>query len=273
MNVSILGLGTALPDRRLPQDRAMQMTMARCCDRPAQTRLMQTLYRRSGVAQRGAVVIDPDEHDQPLRFYPQPVNASDRGPDTQARMTRYAAEALPLAARASTAALTQASIDPQSITHIVTCSCTGFIAPGLEVSLIGELGLAPTLSRTNVGFMGCHGAFNALTLARSFILADPTSRVLVCSVELCSLHFAYGFDTQQIVANALFADGAATVILGKDQTPSPQSSWQLAATGSCILPDSAVLFILQHLRAADAPRPCVALGFGPGLAAEAMLFR
>ena len=32
-----------------------------------------------------------------------------------------------------------------------------------------------------------------------------------------------------------------------------------------------VLFILDRLRRAAAPRPCVALGFGPGLVAEATL--
>jgi predicted naringenin-chalcone synthase len=33
-----------------------------------------------------------------------------------------------------------------------------------------------------------------------------------------------------------------------------------------------VLFILKRLRESNAPRPCVALGFGPGLVAEAALF-
>ena len=34
-----------------------------------------------------------------------------------------------------------------------------------------------------------------------------------------------------------------------------------------------VLFVLDRLRRANAPRPCVALGFGPGLVAEATLFK
>ncbi len=33
-----------------------------------------------------------------------------------------------------------------------------------------------------------------------------------------------------------------------------------------------VLFILDRLRRRNAPRPCVALGYGPGLAIEAALF-
>jgi predicted naringenin-chalcone synthase len=32
-----------------------------------------------------------------------------------------------------------------------------------------------------------------------------------------------------------------------------------------------VLFLLDRLRRRDAPRPCVALGFGPGLVVEAAL--
>ncbi|HEY3787864.1 MAG TPA: 3-oxoacyl-[acyl-carrier-protein] synthase III C-terminal domain-containing protein, partial [Urbifossiella sp.] len=34
-----------------------------------------------------------------------------------------------------------------------------------------------------------------------------------------------------------------------------------------------VLFVLDRLRRENAPRPCVALGFGPGLVAEAALLR
>jgi predicted naringenin-chalcone synthase len=34
-----------------------------------------------------------------------------------------------------------------------------------------------------------------------------------------------------------------------------------------------LLFILDRLQRRNAPRPCVALGFGPGLVAEAVLFR
>jgi predicted naringenin-chalcone synthase len=34
-----------------------------------------------------------------------------------------------------------------------------------------------------------------------------------------------------------------------------------------------ILFILDRLRKHDAPRPCVALAFGPGLVVEALLIR
>lgn len=362
MNVNILGLATASPAHHLPQDQAMHLAEGFCHGGRARLRLMRSLFRRSAVSKRGLVVLDGLSDGSSPDFYPVAAHAEDHGPDTAARMSLYTAEALPLAHQAAEAALRDADTKPDAITHIITCSCTGFTAPGIEIRLLEALGLSPSVSRTHVGFMGCHGSFNAMALGRSIVGADPTARVLICSVELCSLHFAYGCDTQQWVANALFADGAAAIVLARGPSAPAASIWNFAAHGSCILPDSAdamtwnignhgfvmtlsgkvpdliathlrgwlepwltrqrlsiadigswaihpggprivesaeaalgltegiaaesrqvlkdcgnmssatILFVLQRLRQAQAPRPCVALGFGPGLAAEAMLF-
>jgi predicted naringenin-chalcone synthase len=242
----------------------------------------------------------------------------------------------------------------------VTVSCTGFVAPGLDAHVIGALGLPPTTRRTHVGFMGCHGALNGLRVADSFVDADPDALVVMCAVELCSLHFAYGWDPEMLVPNALFSDGAAAVV-GRSVGSAPPGAWRVEACGTYLLPDSGedmtwrigdhgfrmtlsarvpeviaagvgdwleswlgesglavkdvaswavhpggprilgaveraaglgrdqtqtsrdvlsefgnmssatVLVILDRLRAASAPRPCVALAFGPGLVAEAVL--
>jgi predicted naringenin-chalcone synthase len=254
--------------------------------------------------------------------------------------------------------MAESGFEPASITHLVTVSCTGFLAPGIDFALIHGLGLRPTLERTHVGFMGCHGALNGLRVANAFASASPETRVLVCAVELCSLHYYYGSEPDKLVANAIFADGAAAVVGSRAESP-----WSLTASGSCLIPDSApdmgwtvgdhgfemslsrrvpgliakhirpwmeswlgdnglslddvrswaihpggpkilaaageglglpaealavsqdvyaahgnmssptVLFILGRLRQLDAARPCVALGFGPGLVAEAALFQ
>lgn len=280
-----------------------------------------------------------------------------RGPTTGQRNRQYAGEAVRLAVTAARPAVAEAGFEPASITHIVTVSCTGFVAPGIDLALIRGLGLAPTVERTHVGFMGCHGALNGLRVADAFATADPAARVLLCAVELCSLHYHYGDDAEKVVANALFADGAAAVAGAGGGGP----GWRVAATGSCLIPDSAdamtwaigdhgfemtlskhvprliartvrgwltdwlgrnglsvacvgswavhpggpkiveaveealglpreatavsrgvfadygnmssptVLFILDRLRRAAARRPCVMLGFGPGLVAEAVL--
>jgi prepilin-type processing-associated H-X9-DG protein len=85
--------------------------------------------------------------------------------------------------------------------------------------------------------MGCHAAFNALTAARDAAAANPDARVLVCCVELCSLHFAYGIDPGKLVANALFADGAAAAVIGPG-VGDGDGSWQLSDFSSCLLAES-----------------------------------
>src|SRR5262249_24576482 len=134
-------------------------------------------------------------------------------------------------------ALAHSGLAARQLTHLVTVSCTGFFAAGVDRVLIHDLGLAPTVQRTHVGYMGCHGAINGLRVARAFA-GEPDARVLLCAVELCSLHYHYGWNPQKMVANALFADGAAAVV-GAPAGAAPAGAWQVTAAGSCLLPDSA----------------------------------
>src|SRR2546423_538554 len=126
------------------------------------------------------------------------------------------------------------ALRPEELTHLVTVSCTGFSAPGVDVELIKELGLSRTIERTHVGFMGCHGALNGLRVARAYADAQPGARVLLCAVELCSLHYHYAYNPQRVVANALFGDGAAAVVGGD-----AAAAWSVTASGSCLIPGSA----------------------------------
>ena len=296
------------------------------------------------------------------RFYGCAGDEDDRGPPTAARMERYESCAPALAAEAAREALERAAVKAAEISHLVTVSCTGFVAPGVDSRIIRDLGLDPTVQRTNVGFMGCHGALNGLRVAHSFTGANPQNVVLVCSVELCSLHFAYGWDPEMMVANALFSDGAAAAVV-RGLNGHSDHDWRLAASGTLLMkgseddmswrirdhgfrmtlsarvPDliranlrgwledwlhdqglgvgdvaswavhpggprilgavehaigltrdqtgrsravlsdfgnmssATILFILDRLRSEDAPRPCVALAFGPGLVIEAALIR
>src|SRR5262249_50069837 len=146
-------------------------------------------------------------------YLPRDV-AGDRGPTTGQRMAVYAALAPPLALAASQAALREPALAADTITHLVTVSCTGFVAPGVDGALMRGWGRRRTRQRRPVGYMGCHGALNGLRVARAFADAEPGARVLLCAVELCSLHYHYAYDPQRMVANALFGDGAAAVVGG-----------------------------------------------------------
>jgi len=240
MTATILGLGTACPAGSISQEDSVAFAGSVVPRSPDESRLIAALYRRTQVRRRGSVLLQSGESGVPAipAFFEPSARQGDLGPSTGARGDRFNLEAPPLALRASRAALAEAGIGPASITHLITVSCTGFGAPGVDAALITQLHLAPTVQRTHVGFMGCHGAINGLRVAAAFANADPRACILVCAVELCSLHFHYAPDPQQIVANALFADGAAAAIVGTvDQ--SARRIGVLAGFGSCLLPDSA----------------------------------
>lgn len=365
MSLAILGLGTALPSCRINQNEALGIARSLTHPTEEQDTWLPGMYRGSRIENRHLAlpralirdILDQTEFSGSV-FLPK-KDPNDRGPTTGQRMEHYRDLAPDLAHRASAQALATADCDPKSITHLITVSCTGFLAPGIDRELILSLGLPHTVERTHVGFMGCHGALNGLRVARSYVEADPSARVLMCATELCSIHYHYSWNPQKMIANALFADGSAALVASAS---GPPDAWRLDANGACLVPDSAdamtwtvgdngfemtlarnvpaligrhlrpfleqwlakqglkltdvaswavhpggpkilsavqetlnlpesaleasyailahhgnmssptLLFILDHQQRAKAARPCVALGFGPGLAVEAALW-
>lgn len=233
--VTVRALGTATPVASFAQETAILIAAARCCRNERERMWLERIYRASGVQRRGSVLLDHDDDCASVEaFYPARASADDRGPTTAVRLARYMREAGKLAARACDAAFADAAINPAGITHLVTVSCTGLFSPGLDAELIERLGLPRDVGRLNLGFMGCHGALNGLRAASALAHSRPDARVLLCCVELCSLHFCYGWNPQQVIANALFADGAAAAILA----PANDAGLHLRDTASLLTHDS-----------------------------------
>jgi predicted naringenin-chalcone synthase len=205
----ITGLGTATPVGSIDQANAAELCVQLCGLEGDAARLARALHRRSGIDRRGTVLLPHAAATQSV-FAPR-AHPADRGPTTAERMRLYAQHAPDLAVQAARDALADAHIEPERVTHLVTVSCTGFAAPGVELELIARLSLAPHVQRLHIGFMGCHGVINALAAARS--LAADGACVLVVSVELCTLHLHVTDRPDQLVANALFADGAAACVV------------------------------------------------------------
>lgn len=231
MSASIWAISSALPPRQLEQDDAARYAQDRCCETEKHRRLLAAAYRRSGVEKRHTVVTD----DASEAMFPSQDTA---GPTTAQRMEEFSQHAGPLAVEACGKAMQGASVRAAAITHLVTVSCTGFRAPGVDLEIIDRLGLSPSVSRTSVGFMGCHGAMNGMRVARAFVEADPTAVVLLCCVELCSLHFAYGWNPQRVIANSLFSDGAAATVIGVTGSCEDARPWEILDHSSYIVPKS-----------------------------------
>lgn len=211
----ILAIGTAAPAHSISQSDSClhAQQFYQCEDHDKRGRSLRMLYKRTEIERRALVVLDKKDSSIDRTLFPAPVSSSDRGPGTSARMARYNLEIAPLAIEACRAALDLAKVKGAEITHLVTASCTGFAAPGFDLALIKALPLEADTARTHVGFMGCHGAFNALRVADAYCRADANATVLVCAAELCSVHMQYEWSAQRLVANALFADGAAAVVV------------------------------------------------------------
>ncbi len=136
-------------------------------------------------------------------------------PSTADRMRRYEAAAPALAERAVNE-LGLDTAERQRITHVIVTTCTGFSAPGLDLELVERCGLHSSVERTVVGFMGCYAAINALKLARHVVRSEPGSRVLILSLELCTLHLQETDDLEQVLSFLVFGDGAAAALVTAD---------------------------------------------------------
>lgn len=228
MTLTLAGLGTAVPAHCTTQDDALQMTMDTMCRDERQRRLTQILFRRSAVRQRHTVVAHPIPSSDPVT-----AGEPNHGPSTRERMQLYIDHAPKLALDAARSALEDAGVSREGISHLVTVSCTGFDAPGVDLTLITELGLHPSTQRVHIGYMGCHGAINGLRTANGLAAAESEACVLMCAVECCSLHYRFTWDDEGSIGNALFADGAAAIVgsLATDRT----ANWTLSRTGSCLL--------------------------------------
>jgi predicted naringenin-chalcone synthase len=242
MRVPIISVATATPGHELTQSDALAMAKRICCMDERQSRLAGALYRKSGVETRHTCVpYTHAYHWAPPRMPGETAKAY-VGPSTQERMAMYEEHAPPLAIQASREALRRSEVSASAITHVITVSCTGFIAPGIDSSLIQELKLPPTTQRIHVGYMGCHGTINGLRVARGLAHSEPRSRILLCSVELCSLHYCFHWNSERMLGNALFADGAGAMVLGSEldvPATAARRRWHVAATGSCLFPETA----------------------------------
>ena len=133
-------------------------------------------------------------------------------PSTARRMEAFRQFA-PQLARCALLKLALTDSERQGITHVIVTCCTGLYAPGIDFEVIELAGLNPSVERTFIGFMGCYAAINALKAARHIIRSEPEAKILLLSLELCSLHMQETDDLEQLLAFTVFADGCAAYLV------------------------------------------------------------
>ncbi len=107
-----------------------------------------------------------------------------------------------------------------SISHIITVTCTGLSAPGLDIEIIKELELSDTIQRSSINFMGCNAAVLALKQANDICNSRTEATVLIVCTELSTLHFQKNYSDDYITSSALFGDGSAAMIVSSQMSTS-----------------------------------------------------
>ncbi|RKR80657.1 putative naringenin-chalcone synthase [Mucilaginibacter gracilis] len=214
MGSCISAIGTANPKNKIPQQTIYHfMANAFGLDNINAARLKH-IYEGSGIDNRYSVIPDFAFSDTAeYTFFGNSANL-EPFPTTQQRLKLYQQCAIDIATQAARQCFDSFDSDvaPQ-ITHLITVSCTGMYAPGIDIDLVTTLGLNRQTERTCINFMGCYGAINALKAADYICRADAGAKVLVVSIELCTLHFQKNNTLDNWVANSLFSDGAAAVLV------------------------------------------------------------
>jgi predicted naringenin-chalcone synthase len=215
MGSYIKAIGTANPGQPIPQKSiASFMVKAHGLEGQEQSKL-EALFRSTGISSRYSVISDYSGNGQ-RNFFPK-TNNLEPFPSTKMRMDLFRNKAVDLSLRAVYDCLGN-KFQLNQITNLITVSCTGMYAPGLDIDLVTQLGLPSTTSRSAINYMGCYAAINALRIADSICKSDVAAKVLVVCVELCSIHFQKVNSEDNYLANSIFGDGAAAVLISSGMT-------------------------------------------------------
>lgn len=197
-------------------------------------RILKALYHQSGIDTRYSVIPDYTRPAHQWQFYP-PTENLEPFPSLEERMRWYQLYAAALSVKAIHRCL-NGKCAVREVTHLITVSCTGMSAPGLDLQLVEALGLSPDVFRTSINFMGCYAAVHALKLAHA-LAALPRTRVLIVCTELCTLHFQQAPSMDNMLSSLLFSDGSAAALVVSDDAADGDRGLQIKDFYSEIVPE------------------------------------
>lgn len=222
MSIEITAIGTANPSYCYPQSDVADF-MCKALELNAEdARRLKAIYRKTGIQKRHSVI-----KDYQLEFS-----------STKDRMKIFKENALSIALKAIENCLLHfKNFNIQEITHIITVSCTGMYAPGLDIEILHALKLNESTKRLAIHFMGCYAVFNALKVAHDICRSEINAKVLIVSVELCSLHIQKSSNLDDLVAGAIFSDGAAACIVQNAEKAQDNKSKNIITNNTSLVLD------------------------------------
>jgi predicted naringenin-chalcone synthase len=242
----LISIGTAVPAYKHAQKQILQFMQQVYALDAVENRKLKFLYHQSAIEYRYSAISDYSHEMPEWKFYPHSENL-EPFPALEQRMTWYNRYAPQLSVDAIRNCI-EGKIQSRDITHLITVSCTGMSAPGLDLMVMEQLDLPKTIYRTSINFMGCYAAIHGLKLADAICKTEKDAKVMIVCTELCTLHFQKDASPDSIASTLLFGDGSAAVLVTHNESSLPglyikdfysevvpkgkrDMAWELSSTG------------------------------------------
>jgi alkylresorcinol/alkylpyrone synthase len=131
---------------------------------------------------------------------------------TKERAEHFQREGRPLLRTVINDLLDSQDLAPREIEHLIFTSCSSPTIPSIDASVVGDVGMKPSIKRIPVYQHGCAGGVVGLGIAHRIL--KESELCLLAAVELCSLVYQQDdLSGGNLVGSAIFGDGAAAVLL------------------------------------------------------------
>ncbi len=249
MRIGIMSVGSANPEHVLEQARAKQFAagfFAEAGELGSQFGGALASFDNAG--------IDTRQLGRPIEWLEQPRSFAEKN-------AAYVEQALVISERAANRAIERAGIARGEFGAIVFASSTGIATPSLDARLVQSLGLSRAIARVPMWGLGCGGG--GAGLARAATLARGLDKpVLLIACELCSLTFVHGDRRKaNVIAVALFGDGAAACVVAPEPWWSPGRGPELLSSYSHLIDES------EHVMGWDVEEQGLRVRFSPTIPA------
>jgi len=195
----IISVATAVPKYKISQDDVEKLATKVFGTSMGDFSRLAPVYGNAAIKTRYSCV--------PLEWYEKRCPFSERN-------RLYQENAVNLLAEAGQKALTRANITFDDIDGLVVVSSSGIATPSLDAMLMEKLHLKRNMERLPIFGLGCVGGVVGLARTAQLAKGAPDKRYLYMVVELCGLDFIHSDHTKSnVVATALFADGAAAAVI------------------------------------------------------------
>ena len=201
MSARLLGLQSAVPPFVIKQSDAA-LYAQKLFGGVAEMSRMLPVFANTGIDHRYSCV--------PIDWY-----LDDHGWVDRADL--YISNAVDLLEQVTLKLLAQTGLTKDQLDGIVLVSTTGVATPSLDALLMERMQLRRDIQRLPIFGLGCAGGVIGLTRAAQLAQVQPGAKILYLAVELCALTFRKNdLSKSNIIASALFGDGAAGAILSTE---------------------------------------------------------